>query len=103
MSSEVKNQYEIIIEAKRIQGEKDGRKYDFLSYEGYEKTGKKARFIFTKECKNVPDKVGQYKLIVDKKDINKDTQNRYSRYYIKNFVSCELFDGSFDNDEDLPF
>lgn len=100
-----KEQYELIMEAKRIQGSKNGEEYDFLSFEGFEKTGKKCRFIFTKQCNNVPEKVGTYKVIVDRKDINKDKQNRYSRYYIKSIISCEVFDGTFDNsdDEPLPF
>ena len=98
-----KEQYEIVIEAKRIQGEKDGRKYDFLSFEGFEKNGRKCRFIFTKECKNIPEEVGQYKIVVEKKNINKDKQNRYARYYIKELVSCEKFESSYDNDDDLDF
>lgn len=100
---EKKEQYELIMEAKRIQGEKDGRKYDFLTFEGYEKSGKKCRFIFTRECGEPIKEVGQYKVVVDKKDINKDKQNRFSRYYIKNYISCEPFNSSFDNDDDLDF
>ena len=99
----VNTQYELIMESKRIQGEKDGRKYDFLTFEGFEKSGKKCRFIFTKECGEVIKEVGTFKVVVDKKDINKDKQNRYSRYYIKKVISVEKFDNSYDNDDDLDF
>lgn len=104
MKNEIKKeQYELIIEAKRIQGEKDGRKYDFLTFEGYEKSGRKCRFIFTKDCNEIIEKVGQFKVVVDKKHINKDKQNRFSRYYIKQVVSIEEFNNEYDNDDDLDF
>ena len=97
------NTYELIMEAKRIQGEKNGEEYDFLSFEGFEKTGRKCHFIFTRDCNKPIKEVGTYKVVVNKKDINKDNQNRYSRYYIKAVKSVEKFNNEYDNDEELPF
>lgn len=98
--------YEILMEVKRIKGEKNGKKYDFLTYEGYDKTGKKCRFIFTRDCKegvDYPDSEGEFIVYVDKKDINRDKSSKYARYYIKATKNYEVFSGSYDNDEDLPF
>lgn len=101
---EKKQEYELIIEAKRIQGKKEnGEEYDFLTFEGYEKSGRKCRFIFTKDCNEQIEEVGTYKVIVDKKNINKDKQNRFSRYFIKAVKSIEVFNNSYDNDDDLDF
>lgn len=99
----IKNSYEIVIEAKRIQGKKDDKEYDFLSFEGYENSGRRVRFIFTKNCDNVPTEVGMYKMTVKKQDISRDKYNRYSRYYIRKISHIEKYDNVIDNDEDLDF
>lgn len=101
-----KTTYEILMEVKRIKGTKNGKDYDFLSYEGFDKTGKKSRFIFTKKCEvgtDYPDSEGEYIVTVDKKKISRDNQSKYPRYYINEVISYEVFEGSYDNDEELPF
>ena len=99
----MEKQYEIQVSVKRIQGEKNGKEYNFLAYEGYTKNGDKCRFKFTNECNNVPQETGNFILTVDKKDINRDKGNRYNVFWIKNVIKCEKFDNVYDNDEDLPF
>lgn len=97
-------EYNIIIAAKRIEGVKaDGTEYSFLTFKGYEKSGKRADFMFTKDCNNVPTEEGEYIIVVDKKYINKDKASRYNRYWIKQLISCEEYDGFIENEEDLDF
>lgn len=95
--------YELQVEAKRIKGERDGKKYDFLSFETFDKNGKKSRIKFTKACENIPEEEGTYLIKVKMKDINRDKMSKYLIYWIKAMVSCEDYEQSFDNDEPLPF
>ena len=96
--------YEIIIKGKRITGTKsDGNEYDFIAFTGYEKTGKKASFNFTKDCNDVPEEEGEYKVTVKKKYINKDKNVIFNRYWIKEIENIEPYDGFTINEEDLPF
>lgn len=107
MEQQVKKDiYEIQMDAIRVKGERDGKAYDFLSFEGYDKKGKKCRFKFTKDCAenyDIPEEEGTYIFKINKKDINKDKQSRYSIYWVRAIESVQDFEGTFDNDEDLPF
>lgn len=97
-------EYNIVVAAKRIEGVKtDGTEYSFLTFKGYEKSGKKADFLFTKDCNDTPTEEGEYIIVVNKKYINKDKLSRYNRYWIKQLVSCEPYDGFVENNEDLDF
>lgn len=97
-------EYNIIVAAKTISGVKaDGTEYNFLAFTGYEKDGKKASFLFTKDCNDVPQEEGEYIIVVNKKYINKDKLSRYNRYWIKQIVSCDIYDGFVENQEDLNF
>ena len=97
--------YEIIIHAKRIKGENAaGKKYDFLSFEGYDKDGHKCSFKFTKDVKNKPDEAGEYVIVVLKTQINRDKRVRYNEYWIRAVESIKPYVPQFsDNVEDLPF
>lgn len=99
--------YEIVMHAKRIKGEKDGRKYDFLSYEGADKDGHKCKFKFTKEAVAqgvLPKEAGEYLFKIDKRYINKDHKTRFNEYWIKTILSVEEYVPRFtENTEDLPF
>lgn len=97
-------EYNIVIAAKRIEGIKtDGTEYSFLTFKGFEKSGKRADFLFTKDCNDVPTEEGEYIIVVNKKYINKDKLSRYNRYWIKQLVSCDVYDGYYENSEDLDF
>lgn len=98
------NEYDIIVAAKRIEGTKEnGEHYSFLTFKGYEKSGKRADFLFTKDCNDVPTEEGEYIITVNKKYINKDKMSRYNRYWIKRLESCVEYDGFIENNEDLDF
>ena len=96
-------EYKIRVEAKRIKGERDGKKYDFLSFEGFDKNGRKCRFKFTKDCNDVPEEEGEYIMTVDRAYINKDKQSRFNNYWVKEVISFEEYDGFTPNEDDLPF
>lgn len=97
-------EYNIVISARRIKGTKqNGEDYDFLTFKGYEKSGKKCDFLFTKDCNDVPEEEGEYIIVVNKRYINKDKLSRYNRYWIKQLVSCDVYDGYYENEEDLDF
>lgn len=91
----------IVMEVKRITGEKDGKKYDFLAYSGYDKNNRKCKFKFTKACKGQPDSEGIFNVIIDSKYINKDNGSRFNDYWIKAVESYTVYDGF--NKQDLPF
>ena len=93
--------YEIVMEVKRITGEKDGKKYDFLAYSGYDNHNRKCKFKFTKACKGQPDEEGLFTVMIDSKMINKDKQSRFNDYWIKAVESFKKYDGF--NKEELPF
>ncbi len=100
---EVETIYEIVVEGKRIKGTSNGRSYDFIAFDAYDTNGKKSNIKFTKAVKGVPETEGTYKVLVNKKDINKDKSSKYPTYWIKGVVSITEFEPTFDNSEDLPF
>lgn len=97
--------YEIVMHAKRVKGEKNGRKYDFTTYEGKDTKGHKCQFKFVKELKNdVPDEAGEYLFKIDKRYINRDKRTQFNEYWVRQIVSVEPYVPHFDdNTEDLPF
>lgn len=99
-------EYEIIIDGERKQGKtSDGRPYDFIAWNGWDKTNKRASFRFTQKCENVPKDPGSYRFIIKKRDINLDRQRRYKTYWINTiaFVQPYSYENSREVDEDLPF
>lgn len=96
--------YEIVIRAKRISGEKDGKKYNFFSYEAFDTTGKKCKIKFTKEVTNQPKEDGEFTIIVPKSAMNRDKKVRWNEYWVRQIVDCKPYVPHFDeNVEDLPF
>ncbi len=96
--------YTIAIQVKRITGEKDGRKYDFLAYSGADNRGKKCKFKFTKDASNYPKEEGYFSLSVLKKNINRDKSSMFNEYWIRGeCVGFDIYDGFKENVEDLPF
>ena len=96
-------EYKLEIEVKRIKGEKNGKKYDFLGYTGYTTDGRKAKFKFTKDCKNKPEAEGLYICLVDSDKIWKDKQTKFNEFFIKELKSCEVFEFNAPENDDLPF
>lgn len=95
--------YKLEIEAKRIQGEKDGRKYNFLAYSGYESGGKKCKFKFTKDCKLKPEAEGLFICEVDSDKIWQNKQTKFREYFISELKSCEVFVYTPSENDELPF
>ena len=95
--------YKIQCDVVRVKGEKEGKKYDFLSYTAYDKKGRKSRLKFTKTARNIPDKEGIYVLEIEPKDINRDKTTKYNEYWVRNVVSYSVYDGFTQDDEELPF
>ncbi len=81
-------EYKLEIEAKRIEGEKNGKKYDFLAYSGFTVDGKK---------------FGIYKCTVDSNKIWKDKQTKFNEYWIAELKTCEVFEFTPKENDDLPF
>lgn len=102
-SAEENSNYTIQVDVKRIKGEKDGKKYDFLTYTAYDKRGKKSKLKFTKDASNVPNEEGCFTLTIDKTKINRDKSTKYNEYWVKDVVKYEIYDGFNTKDEDLPF
>lgn len=96
-------EYKIEIEAKRITGEKDGKKYDFLAYSGYTTDNKKCKYKFTKACKTKPEAEGIYTCIVESDKIWKDKQTKFREFWISELKSCEVFEFKKPENDDLPF
>ena len=96
-------EYKIEIKAERIKGEKDGKKYDFLAFSGFDSEGKKCKFKFTKSCKDKPEDEGVYTIIVDSDKIWKDKGTKFREYYISELKSCEVFEFEQPENDDLPF
>ena len=97
--------YEIVVTAKRIQGETaDGRKYDFLTWTGYDKDGRKCKFKMVNGIQGLPKNAGEYVLKVYKEFINRDKKTRFNEYWVREIISCEPYEPHFEaNVEDLPF
>ena len=96
--------YKIQCDVIRIKGtSKDGEAYDFLTYTGWDKNGRKCKLKFTKACEGQPKKEGCYVLEIDEKDINRDKQVRFNEYWVKNVISYTEYDGFKTDPEDLPF
>lgn len=100
-----KDDYKIVVEVRRIAGtRKDGTKYDFVVYEGYDKKGKKCEFRLTKECKGQPVKPGSYVLTIEHDKLSKDKSRRFNTFWIRDVKGYEVYDGiKTDDDDDLPF
>lgn len=98
--------YTIDIEAKRIKGvTDDGRKYDFITYEGVNKRGELVKFKFRKELSDqIPNREGDFVLVVDKRYIARDKKSKYEVYWVRKIESFEekIFE-EVENTEDLPF
>ena len=96
--------YEIVIRAKRIKGEKDGRKYDFLAYEAYDNDGRKCKIRFTKDVKNLPTDAGEYTFVIPKNKMNRDKSIKWREYWVQEVLSCTAYEPKFDGTvEELPF
>lgn len=105
-SSSVKNEqtnYLIECEVTRVKGEKESKKYDFLSYTAYDKKGRKAKLKFTKDAEGMPKEEGLFILEIDPKQINRDNGTRYNEYWVRGVVSFKHYDGFTQHDEELPF
>lgn len=96
-------EYTLEIEAKRIKGEKNGRKYDFLAYNGITKDGKICKFKFTKDCELKPEAEGVYTCVCDSDKIWKDKKTKYNEFFIKELKSCKVFEYEAPENDDLPF
>ena len=98
--------YTIDIEAKRIKGVTgDGRKYDFIAYEGLNRRGELVKFKFRKELADqIPNREGDFVLVVDKRYIARDKKSKYEVYWVRKIESFEekVFE-EVENTEDLPF
>lgn len=78
------NEYlSLFVIAERVKGEKDGKKYDFISYKGSTKKGIKCRYKFPKSVLNAPSEPGIYCITVHKSNINRDKRYTYPVYWIK--------------------
>ena len=97
------NKYLIQCDVVRVKGEKDGKKYDFLTYTAYDKRGKKSKLKFVKTASNVPQEEGCYTLTIDRTKINRDKSTKYNEYWVKDVIKCEIYDGFTQVDDDLPF
>lgn len=100
------NTYTLNVTAERIKGEKDGKKYDFISCSSVDKKGFKCRVKFAKDCKNQPEKEGKYIVIVNKENIFKDKRTvRYTVVIteILNIEKVEKFTVAQDKKEELDF
>lgn len=95
--------YKIQVDVKRIKGEKEGKKYDFLTYTAYDKRGKKSKLKFTKTAQNVPADEGCFTLTILTTNINRDKSTKYNEYWVKNVESYEIYDGFTATEDDLPF
>lgn len=96
-------EYTLEIECKNIKGEKNGKKYDFLAYSGFTVDGKKCKYKFTKACKLKPEEIGIYKCTVDSDKIWKDKQSKFNEYWIAELKTCEVFEFTPKENDDLPF
>ena len=96
-------EYKLEIEAKRIKGEKNGKKYDFLAYSGYTKEGTKCKFKFTKDCKLKPEAEGLFICTCDSDKIWQDKKTKYTEFFIKELKTCEVFEFNSPENDDLPF
>lgn len=98
--------YTLDVEVQQIKGvTDDGRKYDFLAFETYDKRGQRVKLKFRKELKDqLPTYPGNYVLKVDKRYIARDKKSKYPVYWVRQIISFEplVFD-DVDNTEDLPF
>ena len=101
--SNAQTNYLIQCDVVRIKGEKDGKKYDFLSYVAYDKKGRKSKLKFTKTAKNIPSEEGIYVLEIEPSKINRDKTTKYNEYWVKDIISYKTYDGFTQDDEELPF
>ena len=77
-------EYKLEIEAKRIKGEKNGKKYDFLAYTGFTKEGTKCKFKFTKDCKLRPESEGLFVCTCDSDKFGKTKRQNTLSFSLKN-------------------
>lgn len=97
--------YKIQCDVIRIKGtSKDGKKYDFLTFNGWDKHGRKCKLKPTKSCQDkMPNTEGCYVLEVDENDIRPDKQVRFNEYWVRNVISYTEYDGFKTDPEELPF
>lgn len=93
--------YEVRVTAKRFIDKE--RKLDFMSFTGFNKKGKKFTMKFTQDCENIPEKEGEYILVIPKGKINQDKSVKYLTYWVKEVKDYALYDGFKENTEDLDF
>jgi len=91
------------VKVERIVGENANGKYDFLAYNTFDKQGKKWKVSFRKEVKNMPQKEGQFTLIVRNDKMSFDRSNKYRKMYIHEIIAVEEFKLKPLADEDNPF
>ena len=97
----------LIVNARRLIGvsKKTNKKYDFLTYEGFDTNNRKVTFKLTKAVTNAPKTEGAYVWRVKPENISKDNTSRFNQYWIRGIESVEDYKGpeSKDEYEDLPF
>lgn len=73
----------ITVKVERIKGEKDGKKYDFLSFTSNNKKGERCRIKFPRTCTNIPNKEGVYVLSVLATEIKRDSRFVRPTYWVE--------------------
>lgn len=97
----------LIVNARRLTGvsKKTNKKYDFLTFEGFDTNNRKVTFKLTKAVTNAPTREGAYVWMVKPENISKDKASRFNQYWIRGIESVEDYKGPElkDDYEDLPF
>lgn len=96
----------IVMDGERKKGKRqDGRAYDFIAWQGWDKYNKRATFKFVKTVQNVPTEEGTYKFILPKFAMHRDKSTRYATYWINEITEVKpySYETSREIDETLPF
>lgn len=97
----------LIVNVRRLTGvsKKTNKKYDFLTYEGFDTNNRKVTFKLTKAVTNAPKTEGVYVWMVKPENISKDKSSRFNQYWIRGIESVEDYKGPEPKDDyaDLPF
>lgn len=97
----------LIVNVRRLTGvsKKTNKKYDFLTYEGYDTHNKKVTFKVIQAVKNAPTIEGTYVWMVKPENISRDKSSRFNQYWIRGIESVEDYKGPEPKDDyaDLPF